>query len=116
MPEVIASCFVESIGTNVLFVKDIYPNSNYIIAYINDNFYSVDVVNRQQSVEFVKHGFENELIYIQDKSVNITYFIWINGRNYGCLRQYYRFRNDKIQQFVIENRDLFEYDGRPILK
>ena len=118
MPEVIASCFVESIGTNVLFVKDIIPNSYYIIAYINDYYNYIQISYEPKNVEMVKHAFENELILIQDGSFYINkihYTICINGI-YGDLSNTNSLKNDKIREFATENKHLFEADGRPILK
>ena len=118
MPEVIASCFVESIGTNVLFVKDIIPNSYYIIAYINDYYNYIQISYEPKNVEMVKHAFENELISIQDRirhSHKIYYSICIN-RIYANFDNYLTFNNTIMKQFLTENYHLFKEDRHPILK
>ena len=122
MFEVIASCFIKSIGTNVLYVKytsNINISSWYIIiACINDTFYNLVLIGYPKYSAFAKHAIENGLISIQDEESCSEYtFIIINGRR-DCLQR--RSASDiidkEIEEFATENKHLFEYDGRPILK
>ena len=120
-PEVIASCFIESIGTNVLFVKDLFMSSYDIIVCINDEFYyqmashmSYPIDHIENVTHAVKNGLisiENSIIY-KDKS---HYSIIINGQHY-YLYKCKLATNSKIQQFATENKWLFEDQGPPILK
>ena len=119
MPEIIASCFVESIGTNVLFVKDIFTESFDIIVCIKDKFYSCKIPIATKYVESVIHAFENGLISIRGKTFYVKklyYSIIINGECYYLTGCYPLLTDNKILKFATENRDLFEYNGRPILK
>ena len=127
VPEVIASCYVESIDSNVLLVKDIFTKSHDIVICINNEFYNASLLcypiesllcKPIYDVEFVKHAIEYGLISILDKSPHnnkLHYFIIING-SYSHLNNCIRSKNNKIQQFATENRDLFKDNGRPILK
>ena len=119
MPEVIASYFDESIDSNVLFVKDIFPNSYYIIVCIQDYyFYHMPISYGPKHVEMIKHAFENELISIQDRirHPHKTYHsICINGI-YANFDNYLTFDNNIMKQFLTENYHLFKEDRRPILK
>ena len=119
MPEVIASCFIESIGTNVLFVKDIITESFDIIVCIKDKFYSCKIPIAAKYVESVIYAFENGLISIRDKTFYVKkfyYSIIINGECYYLFKCNTLINDNKIRKFAAENRYLFEYDGRPILK
>lgn len=121
VPEVIASCFNESIGTNVLFVKDIFISSYDIIVCINDEFYyqmASHMSYPRNYIEYVTHAVKNGLISIEDTILHkdqLTYSIIINGQRhylYKCKLA----TDSKIQQFAAENKWLFEDQGPPILK
>ena len=127
MAEVIASCFIESIGTNVLLVKGVLLKSHVIIVCIHAEFYNLPLIPHNESeIESIKHAFENELISIQEKSLyfgKLYYSICINRQRRIYLSDCDTLRKtnevqfaNKVLQFATENRDLFERDGRQILK
>ena len=121
MPEIIASCFIESIGTNVLFVKDIYTTSYDVIVYIQDRFYSCMIPIDTKSVESVIHAFENGLVSVEDTSHhinNLFYSTVIDGQR-EYLHRCDLSRHNHIEAFATRKKWLFkklEEQGNPILK
>ena len=124
MPEVIASCYVESIDSNLLLVKDLYEPSTHLLAIIGDaiycrnaiyyrNLYRTHVTN---PIELVKSAMESGLVSTQSNlyPCSLSYYIYLNNKE---IELFWIGTEEKtIKKFVNENRDLFERDGRPILK
>ena len=119
VPEVIASCYVESIDSNVLLVKDIYKPSTDVIVIINGTMYfhiASQINEAEDHIEFVKAAMESGLVSIRLNRLShgLSYFIYFNNKH----RQLYCVapQDEHLIRFVNENRDLFEGDGHPILK
>ena len=118
MFKVIASCFIESIGTNALLVQDIYKTCIYILVIIDDTIYCYNkYYTIEKNIEFIKAVMESGTVLIQPNkfsSAKLTYSMYLNDNEitlYTLLT-----KTKPIMLFVNENRDLFERDGRPILK
>ena len=100
-----ASCFVESIGTNVLLVHNIFRGTYYIIACINDKyFYSNSLTYYPKiGVDYIIYAMENKLISIIDYGRHYKHFYYYININGHHMIDYKKFVN--IQQISKINED-----------
>ena len=132
MPEVTASCYIQSIGTNMLFIKnttlDSYDRDAYhIVVCIKGMFCShpyripLSPLDAEYGINDIKHAFENGLVSVEDTSHhinNLFYSTVIDGQR-EYLHRCDLSRHNHIEAFATRKKWLFkklEEQGNPILK
>ena len=123
MCEVVASCFIESINSNMLLVKNMSVRSAYIVVIINDTIYCHGEYHEYTIKKYIKTVeaiMESGTVLIQPNK--LSYSIYLNNKeiplynNKEIPLSWLFSISASIMRFANENRDLFERDGRQILK
>ena len=134
--EVIATYYLECINSNLLLVKSylieyedpqFYEYNSVLFTYMNDTLLSTDIIFDYDYNLSIKHAFDNNSVLVKKivdldtkKFIKIIVTIsklgWISERHLTLRECKKQIGTGKLYEFAINNKDLFEGEGPPILK